>query len=163
MSVGYAERTETTQVASEATPSVGGASERFPGVADCLGRTDLEWVPAVEDPVVPSPQAHLCAGCPIRTHCLRHALATRAEGYWAGTTTADRATVVTIDDAPLAGVSQLVVWARRRLRKAAATHPVGAGSPYQYRCGCRCDECVTAKVAQRAQEKRRARQRKCVA
>lgn len=38
------------------------------------------------DPLV----KHVCGACPVRVECLRHALATRADGVWGGVGEHDR-------------------------------------------------------------------------
>jgi hypothetical protein len=48
------------------------------------------FIPATETEPVPSWVAQLCGGCVVREQCLAVAVASRAEGYWAGLTTGQR-------------------------------------------------------------------------
>lgn len=173
MAVRYSDGTDVTRRDSAATPTV--ASESFFRLADrhqvaCAGRWDLDWVPEAEAPVVPDAIRDLCQPCPLRQPCLTAAIHAGLDGYWGATTRHDRRLAQGAETPAAADLSQLLRWARqqlhqhqRRAAQARCLHPGGAGSAYQYRLGCRCSECVQAKVAQRAQEKSRARQRKLAA
>lgn len=117
---------------------------------------ELEWVPDKEQPVVPDVMATLCQHCPLRGECLQMAVATDSRGYWAGTTSQDRAAL-------LAGGSVTVAAADRRraavlaVELGVALHPRGQGSFRWYRQGCHCLECRQHNAAQRAAERARSR------
>ena len=135
-------------------------SRRFP-IEDARCSThpvDQEWVPDHERAVVPPELAALCRRCPGRASCLLWALAGEEQGYWAGTTTADRTTMRDLG----AGTVEAADWLQERERRASNTgakHPEGAGSHRWYRKGCPCDECKAANAAQRAVERARAKAR----
>lgn len=150
-------------VAPGAFPTSGDASGRVS--AACADRLDLEWVPDHEEQLVPEGQVQLCRACPIRAGCLLNAVSTGSEGYWAGTTTADRRRLV--DDGPLtpAAAEELrsSVEAEIELKRAGAEvalHEPGAGSMTWYgRHGCRCTECRRANSEKRAAQRTRRRHR----
>lgn len=128
--------------------------------------TDLEWVPDRERPVVPDLVAALCRRCPGRQECLLWALAGREQGYWAGTTTADRAQLLERAESTVGAADQAQERARRRVEQSAGRplHPAGEGSCGWYRNrGCRCTQCRAANSARRADERARARARAGVA
>lgn len=119
----------------------------------CAGSGSLEWVPDVEQPVVPREQRQLCLQCPGRQWCLATAIETSSVGYWAGTTTAQRRALQRGGTADIAG-------ADAQAAAAAPTHPVGQGSLRTYRRDrCRCPECkrsnAAAKVVERGRERSR--------
>jgi hypothetical protein len=119
----------------------------------------LDWVPDRERAVVPDALTALCRSCAGREQCLLWAVAADAEGYWAGSTTADRNKMLTAG-----GVSvELADHLQGQLRGAAAAnalHGAGEGSYLWYRRrGCRCGECREANAVQRAEERAKARLR----
>lgn len=118
---------------------------------------EWEWVPTREDAVVPEPMTQLCKRCPGRSDCLIWALAGSEVGYWAGTTTAQRAIMRTQNRRQVHDADQI-----RDSDLAASTvpptHPVGRGSLEMYRKGkCRCIECRGFNAASKAKERTRAR------
>ena len=115
----YPEITEVTQVALEGSPS----NAPLRSGAACAGDTQFDWIPAVETDTVPAGMATLCQACPAQTDCLAWAMAWDADGYWAGTTTAQRRGRGRSDQQP--------------------THE-GPGSASLYRQGCHCRECKDA-------------------
>lgn len=135
-------------------------SRRFPiEDARCATHpTELEWVPDHERAVVPKPLAALCRGCSGRESCLLWAVAGNEQGYWAGTTTADRAQLRALGNHTI----ETADWIQQRARYAANTgalHAEGDGSYRWYRKGCHCDECKAANAAQRAVERAHAKSR----
>lgn len=114
--------------------------------------TQMEWVPDRERSVVPDLMAALCRRCPGRQTCLLWALAGNEVGYWAGTTTADRAQLRRLGQDSIETAAWLQHLARQEAT-AGALHPEGEGSYRWYRQGCRCGECKSANAAQRAHER----------
>lgn len=117
----------------------------------------LEWVPDKERTVVPDPMTALCRSCPGRSECLLWAIAADADGYWAGSTTADRQQMLATGSLSVQRADQL----QDQVREAAtanALHDLGEGSYLWYRRrGCRCGECREANAEQRADERAKAR------
>lgn len=149
-----------------ASPFSGDASGRV--FAACADRVDLDWVPDDEDQLVPEEQLKLCLGCPARTACLGWAIATSSEGYWAGTTTADRreleargqVTTAAADVLRTRVAADLEARAGQTQPAEAPLHEPGAGSMTWYgRHGCRCTECKRANADKRAGQRRRRRNR----
>lgn len=167
--INYDSLTESMQVGPEASRSFGFASESrsgalFTGPAACAGRVDLDWVPAQEQSCVPSGLAGLCRSCPGRARCLRTAIATGSDGYWAGTTRDDRLQMAGEGQVSLRRADQLQAAAHDaedaalQLGRRLAKHPPGQGSLRWYRrAGCRCPECRGCNTAARADERARAR------
>lgn len=122
-----------------------------------LWPTQAEWVPDREQQHVPPELASMCQGCPGRPQCLSWALAGREEGYWAGTTTRQRAAVLEQGGrAP----TRLLADVDDHDPHAGALHVPGQASAYWYsRRGCRCTGCKRANADQRATERARARAR----
>lgn len=118
----------------------------------CTDGADLDWVPAHEHPVVPPALRHLCLQCPLRQWCLDTAVATDSEGYWAGTTTADRRTLRRTGPVTVTRADTL-------LGESAALHPAGLESRTFYRKGCRCRGCRWHHARARAQDRSRRHQR----
>ena len=159
----YARDTESMPADPEARHSRDVASESFSGAfpietARCATYpTPMEWVPNREQRVVPDLMTALCRRCPGRQTCLLWALTDDLEGYWAGTTTADRKKMRQLDQPNLQTADWLQQMARRELT-VGALHEVGEGSYWWYRRrGCRCGECKTANARQRAQERAKTR------
>lgn len=128
------------------------------GSFQCVGwQGALEWVPDREDRVVPEVLLAVCRGCACRPACLVWALEHHEYGYWAGTTSRDRAL--------MRAAGQFRVADAERAQQVAgggavAGHPAGQGSYRWYRRGgCRCVECRRANAAARAGERRAARAR----
>lgn len=138
------------------------ASSRPIGTPACVGTDPDEWVPADEAIKVPEAMAELCRSCPGRVQCLLQALHTGSEkrpteGYWAGSTTRQRARLVDVGDAEeiLAAVDAEAASAELM------AHPVGEGSSAHYRYrACRCSECRQAHTLARRQERARAKARR---
>jgi hypothetical protein len=61
-----------------------------PACVDALDVDPKEWVPDEETPSVPTKLMKVCESCPIQAWCLQQALLRREAGYWAGTTTEAR-------------------------------------------------------------------------
>lgn len=169
--VSYPECTESTPSDSEATPQLRGSSEFFFASGDLVpfacARVDAplgEWVPDSEDAVVPSLLSQTCLSCPGRLQCLLWAVASGSQGYWAGTTTTDRETMVRDGVVSVEVGQELQAQARRQamLLVAAdrnqALHPPGEGNLTWYRShGCKCSECRSANATKRADERAKAR------
>lgn len=152
--------TASMQVGPEAPHHGEAASEssvdRFPLTsARCATwPTQAEWVPDREAPDVPAELASMCKGCPGRTQCLRWALAGDEQGYWAGTTTRQRAELRD------RGTVELLQQVDRHDPDAGAPHAPGEASEWWYRRrGCRCTGCKRANADQRAAERARSRAR----
>ena len=116
----------------------------------------MEWVPDKEQPLVPDVMATLCQHCPRRDECLLWAVATESRGYWAGTTSEDRAVLVAEGRVTVAAAERRRT-AVRAAELGAAIHPLGQGSFRWYRRGCRCLECRQHNTAHRAAERARHR------
>ncbi|ACZ32399.1 transcription factor WhiB (plasmid) [Xylanimonas cellulosilytica DSM 15894] len=135
-------------------------SRRFP-IEDARCAThpvDLEWVPDHERAVVPPQLAALCRRCDGRANCLLWALAGDEQGYWAGTTAADRTQLRTLGQETIEAAD----WLQQRARHNAndgALHREGEGSHRWYRKGCHCDECKAANAVARASERANAKAR----
>jgi len=110
--------------------------------------TNWDWVPPHEHGVVPAALRQLCAQCPLRQECLDTAVTTNSEGYWAGTTTKERAVLRRTGPVTVARVETLQ-------GDATALHPVGQESRTFYRKGCRCRGCRWHNARTRAQERAR--------
>lgn len=161
----YTGRTASMQVDPEARHHGDAASESslraFPiAAAACAPYpTDLDWVPDRERPVVPDLMAALCQQCPGRQQCLLWALAGDEQGYWAGTTSADRAQMLLRGTTDL-GVADHLQSQARLEATSGALHESGEGSYWWYRRrGCRCAECRQANADTRAHERAKARDR----
>lgn len=159
----YTDRTASMQADPEARHTRDVASESSSGTfpietARCATYpTPMEWVPDRERRVVPDLMAALCRRCPGRQTCLLWALADGLDGYWAGTTTADREQLRQLGQPNVQTADWLQDLARRELT-AGALHEPGEGSYWWYRRrGCRCGECRTANAGQRAQERAKTR------
>lgn len=139
-------------------------STAFPIVgARCSDQASLDWVPDKERAVVPDPMTALCRSCAGRRECLLWALAADAEGYWAGSTTADRQQMLTTGELSVERADQLQDQIREAAA-AAALHDLGEGSYLWYRRrGCRCGECREANAVQRSEERAKARTRAALA
>lgn len=113
-----------------------------------------EWVPEVEAPVVPVGMALMCQGCPGRSQCLMWAVGTKSDGYWAGSTRADREELLRRRSVSIDAVDVL-----QRERKAVdnAQHPPGVGSLKSYRAGCKCHECRRLNAARTRRNRTRAK------
>lgn len=116
----------------------------------------MEWVPDKEQPLVPDVMVTLCRQCARRGDCLLRAVATDSLGYWAGTTSQDRAALVA------EGCVTVPAAERRRATVRAAElggalHAPGQGSFRWYRRRCRCLECRQHNTARRAAERARVR------
>lgn len=156
----YSDPTASMPVDSEARHSSRAvASEssfrRFPiEEARCATHPiSMEWVPARERRVVPAEMTALCRRCPGREACLLWAMVGEEHGYWAGTTSADRAQMRELDMAGLDAAEWVQDVVRRRV-DLEALHEPGEGSYWWYRRrGCRCSECKAANSARRAQER----------
>lgn len=139
--------------------------------AACATRaSDLEWVPDHELDAIPLAMLDACRRCPLRQTCLFRAIAGSEQGYWAGTTTTDRAHMLSLEHVSIETgdwLQQLAADAeneRRRDSDATAKHAPGEGSLRWYRRGrCRCIECRAANTAARAIERSRRRQRPAAA
>lgn len=162
----YARGTASMQTDTEAHRSPGAASASSPAEAFPLDQArcaittdDLEWVPDHERSEVPAKMTALCRRCPGRQNCLLWALAGQEVGYWAGTTTADRAIMLELGQDQVADADRLqtkVIAANR----AGAKHAPGEGSFFYYRNRkCRCAECREANATRRTEERNRARAR----
>ena len=161
--------TEIMRGAPEAFSHPGGASEasleRWAlGAAACAGAVELEWVPDVEDVLVPEPLRRLCSSCPGRTACLQAAVSSGSDGYWAGTTTDDRGRLAASGPVSVARGDQLQAALREKTRReaahdqAAALHLAGQDSLRWYRRGgCRCRLCRRHNAQRRGEERARAR------
>lgn len=120
---------------------------------------DLDWVPDRERPVVPDVMAALCRRCPGRQQCLLWALAGDEHGYWAGTTSTDRAVMHTLGAQDVAVADRLQETARQDAISG-ALHEPGDGSYWWYRRrGCRCAECRQANAAARSGERAKSHDR----
>lgn len=128
----YSQITAVNQVALEGSPS---SAPSLSGAA-CAGDTQFDWIPAAETDTVPAGMAVLCNACPARSECLAWAVSWDAEGYWGGTTTAQRRGRGRDDQEP--------------------THE-GPGSPSLYRRGCRCRGCKDAQADRIRQQRARNR------
>lgn len=166
----YAAGTEGMQVAPEAPSQAEGASEAFLRApvlpAACQDDPGLEWVPDLEQPLVPASMRQLCSSCPGRAACLQWAMVSRSVGYWAGTTTVDRQQLAdAAADLPsieLADQLQAVALAQAAHQDAhdleQSQHPVGQDSLWWYRRGgCRCRRCRAHNAAWRSDQRARAR------
>ena len=157
----YTRVTANMLVDPEAPHPDGGASGPFSERrAACAGDTSQDWVPDRETPAVPTPILARCLGCQDRLGCLLRAVESGSEGYWAGTTTANRAQLAATGDLTLERADQLQAMARRKADQASirdraiAKHPIGEGSLRAYRRGgCRCSECRRFNAQRRAAER----------
>lgn len=173
-SLSYDQATASMLVDPEAPLIDGGASvssSALPAARCARGpAVRLDWIPDLEAAVVPGPMQALCTGCLGRLSCLTRAVATRSQGYWAGTTTADRNQLVAAGRVDLAGADALQA-AVRAVRSSAevrdgaeALHPAGQGSLRWYRRrGCRCAQCRRCNADHRAAQRAAARQRAAAA
>lgn len=95
----------------------------------------IDWVPDEEARHAPQAVRDLCQQCPVRAHCLQWAQATDARGYWAGSSTYERARLTRPSLEELEQVTQ-----DRPVTHIAST----AGTRRGYRAGCRCIDCTQA-------------------
>lgn len=125
----------------------GVASASRPASAVPCAAEGLEWVPTVEQVVVPLVQRRLCLQCPVRQWCLEMAVATDSPGYWAGTTSRQRRA--------LRRTGQITVeLADERQPVEAVVHPPGKGLLSAYRNDrCRCQECRGCNTDARRRER----------
>lgn len=165
----YTATTASMQADPEAHHRRGDASESSPGPfpiesARCATYpSSMEWVPDRERRIVPEPMAALCQRCPGRQACLLWALAGDEDGYWAGTTSVDRARMRELGQHSLDAADRLQAAARAE-RSHPRLHGEGEGSSWWYRWRqCRCEECRTANARARAAERAKAAQRRAVA
>jgi len=165
----YTDPTASMQVDPEAPHQSEAASESCPGsfpIQDARCATypgHMEWVPDRERPIVPDVMAALCRRCPARQQCLLWAMAGKERGYWAGSTTADRQRLASLEQTSVETADWLQELARREAT-AGALHAAGEGSYFWYRRrNCRCLECKQANAATRAHEREVARQKAGVA
>lgn len=157
----YAGPTESMLADPAAFTDIGEAVVVLPGpfTAACAGTPALDWVPDREQPLVPDVMSELCQGCPGRARCLAWALATDAQGYWAGTTTSQRAQLRRADDPDPAAADRLTA-AVQASELGCALHPAGEGSWWWYRNRrCRCLECRQCNAGRRSAERQRSRSR----
>lgn len=169
----YGRATESMQTVPEARRRSGGAgSADFPALARCAAYfpADMEWVPDTERRVVPAEMAALCTGCPVRAQCLRWALSHEERGYWAGTTSSDRAQLRRDGRDDVAAADALREAALRDLAQRrdadarGALHAPGEGGRWWYRGrGCRCEECRRSHADARSAERAAARARRTAA
>lgn len=125
----------------------GVASVSRPTSAVPCAAEGLEWVPAVEQGVVPVVQRRLCLQCPVRQWCLETAVATDSPGYWAGTTSRQRRALQR-------GGQVTVELVDEGQRVEAVVHPPGEGSLSAYRNDrCRCQECTGCNTDARRRER----------
>lgn len=115
----------------------------------------MEWVPDKEQRLVPDVMATLCRHCPRRGECLLWAVATGSPGYWAGTTSQDRAVLVAEGSVTVTAADRRRA-AVQAVELGGALHPPGQGSFRWYRRRCRCLECRQHNSARRAAERARA-------
>lgn len=161
----YTESTASMLVDPEALHHDGAASESSADLSQitsprcATAPRDLDWVPDREQRVVPEPMATLCRTCPGRAQCLLLALAGGELGYWAATTSRDRAQMQAPGDRDVATADRLQQMARHESTPAGAPlHGPGEASYFWYRRrGCRCTPCRQANSAQRAAERANAR------
>ena len=112
--------------------------------ARCVNTADsdaMEWVPDVEDTIVPVQMRRLCRTCPVRAACLEWATSTNSSGYYAATTTQDRTELHKRGTVTTESADQI------QHAHYAATfryHAEGEGSRRYYRRGCRCLQCRRA-------------------
>ena len=170
---GYRRGTESMQVDPAALLQLESAAASRPGDLALLNGAacaqppvkSVEWVPEVEEVLVPAPVWRTCRGCPVRADCLRVAARLEAVGYWAGTTTRQReqlALASTVDLVAADGLHAAALAAQEAAADADAVgrlHARGEGSVKWYRRGCPCSECRAANTTRRAQERARARRR----
>ncbi len=169
----YSDVTASMQVDPEARHAGDAASVSISGAFPIDGArcatypTTMEWVPDHERRVVPELMSALCRRCPARQSCLLWALAGREHGYWAGTTTADRTTMLELGQRSVESADELQRLARAELARQQdgdqPLHAPGRGSYSWYRQRCRCPECRAANSAQRAAERAKAKVRAGVA
>lgn len=158
----YADVTEDMPADTAAHTDDGGAAVVLPGptTAACAqSGLLLNWVPDREQPLVPERMAGLCHSCPGRTRCLSWALEAGVQGYWAGTTTAQREQLRQAAESDVHAADRLAATAREA-ELGVALHPAGQGSWWWYRNRrCRCLECRQCNAARRSAERRRSRSR----
>ena len=126
------------------------------------------WVPDREEALQPADLLARCRSCPLRQRCLDTAVAGREAGYWAGTTTAQRAVLARAGQWPVV-LAELLVLAEeiaplsKELHDAEVRrHAPGRGSHHHYRFGCRCSECVAANRERRRRERDQAARRRAM-
>lgn len=148
--VPYSASTTSKLSGSEVPTSVGGAFGAvpvLPGSACSSVSTDEEWVPARETALVPTELTAICRRCPVRQACLTWAVQNRPMGYWAATTTADRARLAREDEASVARADEM----QDEIFDEVYPSPMhsGPGCRHWYRRGCRCQACRADRSAYR--------------
>lgn len=121
---------------------------------------DLDWTPNREQCIVPDPMLALCRRCPGRANCLAWALAGDGNGdpqvgYWAGTTSRDRAVMLEAGELDVVAAERAQAAARREVTRD-SLHAKGEGGLRWSRKGCHCIECRRASAAKRARSRARA-------
>lgn len=138
--------TNTTQVGP--TGSAENASfDPSTGDPRCTGYPG-EWVPDREQRAVPGDMLALCRACGGRQACLLVALRGHEVGYWAGTTTKDRAAMTRLGQTSTDTADWL-----QELANPVPKHLPGRASTGWYRRGCRCGGCRAHNAGQRARER----------
>lgn len=169
LTVAYTAATARMQPDPEASHPLGGTAsvsyrQQFPiDVARCAIvplEEDLDWTPNREQCVVPDPMLALCRRCPGRASCLAWALTGDGNGdpqvgYWAGTTSRDRAAMVEAGELDVAAAERTQAAARLESTRD-ALHAQGEGGLRWARKGCHCIECRRAGAAKRARSRARA-------
>jgi len=164
----YDDLTASMQVDPEALHHGGTASESYLAFPITRARcasypTQMEWVPDKERPLVPETMTMLCKHCAGREQCLLWAVATDAQGYWAGSTSSDRQQMMTVGEVST-GLADRIQDEIRHNATVDALHEPEEGSYWWYRRqGCRCAECKEANATQRAGERDKARRKTAVA
>lgn len=159
MSSGYNGSTENIQGDLEASTTDTSRSSSLWRQLDspaCASSTSPDdWVPTGrERAVVPAQLATLCQACPAREECLAWAILSDSRGYWAGTTTANRRTMVQARNTSVSYADELQ--GSMRSLTPEPLHAAGMGSAQWYRKrGCHCDECRAAAADRRARQRGR--------
>lgn len=138
----YPGTTKASPVAVEGSSSTAPVSTG----ALCAGNTTIDWVPQHETDAVPTSVAALCARCPLRVECLKWATDFDAEGYWGGTTTAQRRGKIRPDRIPQHEGPGSAGYYRRGCACGTCSFCVARPEGAE-RKGCRCDECREAQTA----------------
>lgn len=146
--IAYPSPTASTQADTEAPAGVSvSLLSAIPAGAACRDPRlrEVEWTPAVEEIIVPDLIAEACAGCPVRGACLAWAVRQREWGYWAGSTTVDRARIVADED--MVAAVDRIQRAHRSEEAAIRLHPDQEPSLRWYRRGCPCRGCSRVNTA----------------
>lgn len=122
-------------------------SHIFGAVTRCIGHPG-EWVPDREQRAIPEDMLALCRACGGRQACLLAALRGREFGYWAGTTTRDRAVMAKLGQTSTDTADWL-----QQLAHPVPMHLPGGASTGWYRKGCRCAGCRSCNAGQRSRER----------